>query len=287
MNSPTYRLNPVAIGGVGGSGTRLVANILTKAGCYLGGDLNGAFDNLWFTVLLRRKSWFKQLPHDHHIRDAIKVFQLAMSTGLANGQLSVHQQAIFEQAIQDFDWPNNPEKQRLARAVDSLRHSQSADTETFLRWGWKEPNTHIFLPHLAETIPDLKYIHVIRNGLDMAFSTNQNQPLNWGKFILNANLGETISPISSLDYWIKANHRAIEIGRRKFGENFHLLSYDALCKSPDKTLPPLLDFLGMPTDPAPYIPLIAPKTLGRHKTEDLTIFSKEQKQAVHDLIQHL
>lgn len=37
---------PVAIGGVGGSGTRVVAEIVRSLGYYLGGDLNSANDNL-------------------------------------------------------------------------------------------------------------------------------------------------------------------------------------------------------------------------------------------------
>src|SRR6266550_6138718 len=47
-------VQPVAIGGVGGSGTRLVAEILRHLGYYMGRDLNEASDNLWFTLLFRR-----------------------------------------------------------------------------------------------------------------------------------------------------------------------------------------------------------------------------------------
>ena len=38
----------VAIGGVGGSGTRLIARMLGQLGWYLGDDLNESVDNLWF-----------------------------------------------------------------------------------------------------------------------------------------------------------------------------------------------------------------------------------------------
>ena len=41
---------PVAIGGVGGSGTRLVAQLLSGAGIHMGDDLNGSSDTLWFTL---------------------------------------------------------------------------------------------------------------------------------------------------------------------------------------------------------------------------------------------
>src|SRR5690625_1809266 len=47
--------NPVAIGALGGSGTRMIAQFLRDAGYYLGDDLNTANDNLWFTLLFRRR----------------------------------------------------------------------------------------------------------------------------------------------------------------------------------------------------------------------------------------
>src|SRR5690625_2359751 len=47
--------NPVAIGALGGSGTRMIAQFLCDAGYYLGDDLNRANDNLWFTLLFRRR----------------------------------------------------------------------------------------------------------------------------------------------------------------------------------------------------------------------------------------
>ena len=46
--------HPVVIGGVGGSGTRLIAQCLNELGFFLGPDLNEANDNLWFTLLFKR-----------------------------------------------------------------------------------------------------------------------------------------------------------------------------------------------------------------------------------------
>ena len=45
---------PVVIGGVGGSGTRLIAQCLKETGFHIGTDLNVANDNLWFTLLFKR-----------------------------------------------------------------------------------------------------------------------------------------------------------------------------------------------------------------------------------------
>jgi len=45
---------PVAIGGVGGSGTRLIAQCLKELGYFIGSDLNESNDNLLFTALFKR-----------------------------------------------------------------------------------------------------------------------------------------------------------------------------------------------------------------------------------------
>ena len=56
--------SPVIIGGVGGSGTRVVAEILDNLGFYIGNDLNPAKDNLWFLLLFKRPRWYRKTQRD-------------------------------------------------------------------------------------------------------------------------------------------------------------------------------------------------------------------------------
>jgi len=49
---------PIVIAGVGGSSTRLVADLLSLFGIFLGDDLKIASDNLLYTLLFRRRTWF-------------------------------------------------------------------------------------------------------------------------------------------------------------------------------------------------------------------------------------
>ncbi len=51
--------SPVVIGGLGGSGTRVVAEILNEVGYYIG-NKNYANDNLWFAFLVRRPKWMRR-----------------------------------------------------------------------------------------------------------------------------------------------------------------------------------------------------------------------------------
>ena len=48
------KTNPIAVGGVGGSGTRVVANFLEMLGFDMGSDINESLDNLTFTLLFKR-----------------------------------------------------------------------------------------------------------------------------------------------------------------------------------------------------------------------------------------
>jgi len=50
--------SPVIVGGVGGSGTRVIAELLSNFGYYIGNDLNRSMDNLLYTFLFKRVEWF-------------------------------------------------------------------------------------------------------------------------------------------------------------------------------------------------------------------------------------
>ena len=56
VSKPSSRSSVIAVGGVGGSGTRLIAAFLDRLGIYMGDDQNESLDNLWFNLL------FKQHP---------------------------------------------------------------------------------------------------------------------------------------------------------------------------------------------------------------------------------
>jgi hypothetical protein len=46
---------------------------------------------------------------------------------------------------------------------------------------WKEPDSHIILLHMMVHKNQIKYLHVMRGGLDMTFSANQQLLLLWGE----------------------------------------------------------------------------------------------------------
>ncbi len=274
---------PVAIGGIGGSGTRAIARILDETGFYLGDTLNRSHDNLWFTLLFQREAWFEKFPEDEDVRKACHLFFKAMTQGLRSSK-TPKEYALLDQL---------DEPKALLKARTEIIQSTGADLNRFIGWGWKEPNTHIFLPDLAEHVRGLKYIHVIRNAFDMIFSHNQNQLRNWGKFILGDNPeieDDDRTKKLRLDYWIGANRRAIRIGREKLPGRFLVISYDNLCASPLPEIRRLLRFLNIDLTNETISKcetLVRPGAIGRHRDHDLSNLSPEQHAYVQEIEQSM
>lgn len=284
-------LGPVGIGGVGGSGTRVIAQMLSDAGFYLGGDLNLALDNRWFTVLFKRPDWYQHTltPDDTTFAKAVDAFVDVMLRGRrgAAGHLPTLLGAAVQLSRTGHDqtrfgsgtWP-------FKRLATMLRAGAPSRTE-FAGWGWKEPNTHLFLPELAALIPDLRYIHVVRHGLDMAFSNNQNQLHNFGWLVSDTQAEPISTPEASLDFWIAANRRAEELGNRILGERFLVVNLDTLWQEPGPRVAELLNFVGLDADDALVHRLgelpVQPSSSGRYRDHDLTRFSPAQLDAVEAL----
>jgi hypothetical protein len=224
------RAAPVAIGGLGGSGTRVIARIAQDLRLYLGSDLNDSEDNLWFTLLMKRPRSLRRRSQDRsrRIHKALDVFEHAM----AGDRLGVKEMATLGGAAieaglfghdhlgrgRGISWP--------ARRVRTLMQARPPASTKYLGWGWKEPNTHIFLPELVERYRRLRYIHVIRHGYEVACGRNQAQLYNWGwLFDVPTPSDHHSEPNSSLRYWGRANLRAITFAKKNLGERFLLINY--------------------------------------------------------------
>ncbi|MAX74273.1 MAG: hypothetical protein CMH66_11510, partial [Nioella sp.] len=151
---------------------------------------------------------------------------------------------------------------------------------------WKEPNTHVFLPQLARRFSNMKYIHVMRNGLDMALSGNRQQLRNWGSHF-NIRQGDDESPEQvQLRYWLATNRRAIELGESLLPKRFFLLNYDALCLSFHAEIYRLQNFLERQLSGEEISMIagsIAPESIGRYRESAADTFTSEERKAVQKL----
>jgi hypothetical protein len=284
-----YKQNgPVVIGGIGGSGTRVVAEIVSEFGFYLGTDLNESLDNLWYTLLFKRPKWY----YTNHTSEKEIYTGLGLLTKvmLKEGYFSLPEWRFLIHAVVQMSreghnhlgsgrgrWPFI----RMWRMLVASQQEQSR----YVGWGWKEPNAHLLIRSLAGYFKQSKYIHTMRHGLDMAFSKNQQQLFNWGHLYgVDRPKSASEIPVASYRYWVRANQRALEAGAELGREQFLLLNFDRLCRSPESEIQAIVSFLGVnPTQEAREKVsriLRQPPTMGRYRDHDLSQFGSDELSAL-------
>lgn len=286
MQDAPYSTHSIAIGGLGGSGTRVFSALLQAAGLYMGSCQNDALDNLWFTVLFKRAAWGRpphpDQPNPEDVATSVRLFTRAMTTGLANNT-SDRDLALLEQLRNDLPPIGNWHCGTTGASVDSLQASQS-DTEHANRpWGWKEPNTHIFLPHLDRHIDGLKYIHIVRNGLDMAFSSNLWQMKHWSHLYGLVHANDTSLPLRQLRFWTAANRATIGYGHTHMPGRFLVIQYEDFCARPYVHLERIQKFIGRSVRIDLTEKLVRPTTIGRSADHDLSLFPTDDLQDARSL----
>ena len=260
------RSAPIAVGGVGGSGTRIVAQILQYLDFFIGSDLPRTLDTVWYAALFGRRDIFLDDPEE--LRDLADLFfrQMADPTPLDADQIA-----------------------RLRALQTPLRHQHKAEDvqlwlEGFIkhcdtgtpapRWGWKIPYTHVLIDRLLAWHPTLKYIHMVRNGLDMAYSENQNQLGKWGPIFLNRNV--KIDPRDSLEFWCAVQRRITRIGER-YPDRVFQLSFDRLIRNPAPEIDALTRFIGAELTSAQKDEIcswiVVPDSAGRHRNHDISVLN--------------
>ena len=164
------------------------------------------------------------------------------------------------------------------RLMSLIERGTSGESHT--AWGWKEPNSHIYLERIRRHFHGHpRYVHVIRNGLDMAYSTNQWQVRTWG-WLYGIPPAEVVTASTALDYWIRANKTAVRFADGLFGNDFLLVNFDDLCADPAHGVRRIVEFLAIDASS----PLLAqltsiprmPRSSGRWRSSGLSEFSREQ-----------
>ena len=167
-------------------------------------------------------------------------------------------------------------QQRAESLIAAARQPRSTGN-----WGWKEPNTHIVIERLWQRLPDLRYVHVVRHGVDMAFSRNQNQLRLWGPHVLGED-GPT-TPSRSLAYWCRVHRRMLDLLAAN-SHRMYWLDYDALCHAPLIEVERLCRFLGC--DASLMVPMLGEIRAAeepRRATAALEGFDAEDLAFVHSL----
>ena len=218
--------NPsIAIGGLGGSGTRVVARILEQGGISMGSYLNDSHDNLLFTLLFKDPYWHKiaKTP-EYYFR--LGLFEKIMQ-GWSLGQ--------YEQSYLD----------RVRKVNKYFDHELDLKKGSVItsEWGWKEPNSHIYAKQILEYFSELKFIYVLRDGHYMAFSKNQQQLRNWGRMILSRDQSKSRNVrLKQLQFWMSSTKRLLRLKQSDLSSRIYICNYNKLIDDPKKEISSLFKF---------------------------------------------
>ena len=252
MKSRNQIDGPVVIGGIGGSGTRVIAEILKELNFFIGNDLNGPLDNLFYTLLFKRRKWlYNHRTNRRLLFRGLSILEKRMTRTsclyfpeylfLVKACISMSIHGHNKEKDGSGTWP----LERIKKMFESL----GGEIHNYVGWGWKEPNSHLLIEAMNEFFPNFKYIHIIRHGLDMAFSENQQQLYNWGPmFGVDLPKASHEIPLASFRYWVKANRLALEKGEKLGSKRFLWINYDQFCVDPKSGIQKLLSFLEVKAD---------------------------------------
>ena len=221
-------VSPLVIGGVGGSGTGVVARIVAQAR-FMGSNLNRAYDALDFADFDWR--WGRRYL-------SARIYGVP----LARERMRVDIQQVVERHLAPLAGERRP-------------------------WGWKHPHSILLLPFLHQLYPTLRFVHVIRDGRDMAFSENVNQLMRYGDLVVPGRR-RAARPADAIAYWAWANRSAAEYGETGMGGSYLRLRFEDLCEAPFATALDLLRWSGAGGS-APRLArqaidlVVPPDTLGR------------------------
>ena len=225
------RKDPVIIGALGGSGTRVFTRIARHAGIFMGSRLNSYEDSE--PIIDFYDAWAR--PY------------LQVGGCLPDGEQKTAEGKFFN-CLEDhlFGLP----------AHDSL-------------WGVKVPKSILMIRFWRQIFPDAKFIHVIRSGLDMAYSADYNQLHSYGDLVLSQEEQSYSARLKAISYWCRVNLSAASFGETDLGEQYLRIRFEDLCTEPARIVRQIFDFLEA-SDRSKLSAAIAevsfPETIGRWRT---------------------
>ncbi|MBF2097677.1 MAG: sulfotransferase [Gloeomargaritaceae cyanobacterium C42_A2020_066] len=199
----------VLIGGMCGSGTRVLSKCLRKLGVFMGGNLNRSEDSVPFIPFYY--TWTSLfLAKAPHIPQSI-------STKL---------------------------KEELHICLDE--HLKGLEDRSQI-WGLKNPRSIHLLDLWLTEFPNMKFIHFIRNGLDMAFVDGQALEHHYmhRRSLLADRDFRYVGPSNMALFWAKLNQVAAAQGAHYGDQRYLLVRHEDICSEPVETMRSILAFLSM------------------------------------------
>lgn len=231
LESQMQLAEPIVVLGMHRSGTSLVTRLLTDAGIYMGSQLTVNAEAPFFQKLNQLvfadvgATWSKVGP----------IVQAMSSPDFVERQAEALKRILLgKNTIRDFFQPELwPADSDLPKA----------------KWGWKDPRTTLTFPVWLRIFPQARFVHVLRNGVDVAISIHrrsckiQQQWWKWWWYQIKGYGSATLDFAYDLDLWEQYVSFALQEKQRIAPGRYYELHYEALLKDPYTELARLLSFL--------------------------------------------
>jgi hypothetical protein len=211
MNNRSYDA-PIIVGGTGGSGTRVIQMLLEKAGIFMGKNLNEHKDN-----------------YDVHpyLIEAIPALANGPGRGLYAGQSG--KTAL----LQDY----------VGRFYPVAKQLYSEVPEEAIGWGWKHPRMIYLFPLMAACFANARFIHMVRDGRDMAISGNQNQYNSYYSLFCGPVGRGGMPSEESIHLWSFVNQGAYHWAMEHIKSRYHVVRFEDLASKPEEIAAGVCNFL--------------------------------------------
>lgn len=197
--------SPVIVGGLGHSGTRIFAQLLEHNGVFVG----------WPRLTRKRGSY------DLFLKSKLNKWVEPYIYGTLTDQ--------------ELETMRGEFKSRL-NILFPLRSK---------RWGFKNPRTLLILPEMHEIFPDMKFIHVVRDGRDISLG---NEFVS-GNTYVNAFLSKDEKSLSESEkmilFWGRANRKGKAYCDEHMSGQSMMVRFEELCEHPDRVIQEIAEFLDL------------------------------------------
>jgi hypothetical protein len=240
MDTRLRQASPLVVIGMHRSGTRLLVEVLERLGVFMGADQQADSESVAFMLvneeILHQCGAFWSEPMSAHFM---------LSQPAAAEQLAA---SVRDTLAGPLD--------RYAGA--SGWHRKAAGQEPF---GWKDPRNTFTLPVWKQVFPNLRAIHILRHGVDVAASlarrhakalraaTGEPVPSaltvirDHALGVLSSRRGWTLAEALTMweQYVEKSREESAALGKRALE-----IRYEDLLTEPERVLPAVAEFCGVP-----------------------------------------
>ena len=267
---------PFVVIGMHRSGTSLVSRILDKSGIMMGKDLQTDHESKFFIQL---NKWIYQNAGADWARP--KALEELIDYAPARKQVEEYLRIrIASSSSKKF----------------SGRNLKNGLFDMDSKWGWKDPRNGPSLPIWKDIWPEMKIIHVVRHGVDVAASLHSRSLKNWtedeGRFKKWTKMYKwrsSKSPIRkgqraatlthALEFW--AEQMDVEKKVIQSYENVLEIRYEDLLTSPAVVLEDIWNYIGKETDEKLLREIETMVDYSRafayKQNEELSVFAQENK----------